>query len=197
MRICLHSMHIFFTYDGSLCFCDWPGNCKMIGGYQFPSLTTILCGLFAAYIIQSAWTLGQLFITPHCPDPSKCIPPLIAKNPKLQLLAFTSHKSMPEYASDLHLIHHIHRFDYTTEQETTVIVPISRRVRNNGTMYLHIFLTSRGIDPDDWGSVVNDEHSVYGLAHLTQYHIPDASAFNLLGKDKDKVGKCFARQHIS
>ncbi|XP_045598419.2 lipid scramblase CLPTM1L [Procambarus clarkii] len=161
----------------------------MIGGYQFPSLTTIICGLFAAYIIQSAWTLGQLFITPDCPDPSKCILPLIAKNPKLQLLAFTSQKTMPEYASDLHLIHHVQDFDYTMEQETTVVVPIPRWVRNNGSMYLHIFLTSRGIDPHEWGSVVNDENSVYGLAHLTQYHIPDATAFNLLGKEKDEMGK--------
>ncbi|KAG7161338.1 cleft lip and palate transmembrane protein 1-like protein [Homarus americanus] len=158
-------------------------------GYQFPSLTTIICGVFVAYVIQSTWTLGQLFIPPNCPDPTQCIHPLIAQDPKLQLLAFTSQKIMPEYASDLRLVHQVQEFDYSTEKETVVLVPIPKKVRNNGTMYLHIFLTSSGVDPDDWGSVVNDELSVYGMAHLTQFHIPDATTFNLLGKENEKEEK--------
>ncbi|XP_071523618.1 lipid scramblase CLPTM1L [Panulirus ornatus] len=156
----------------------------MVFGYQLPSLTTIICGVFVAYVIQSTWTLGQLFIPPDCPNPAQCLHPLIAHNPKLQLLAFTSQKQMPEYASDLRLVHRVQQFDYETEQESSVVVPVPKRVRNNGTLYLHLFLTSRGVDPEDWGSVVNDELSVYAFAYLTQYHVPDATTFNLLGEDK-------------
>lgn len=66
----------------------------------------------------------------------------------LQLLAFTSQKKMPEYATDLRLVHRVHQFDYLKEQEELVEVLIPKRVRNNGSLYLHIFLTSPSVDPE-------------------------------------------------
>lgn len=54
-------------------------------GYTLPSLTTVICGVFTAYIIHSAWTLGQLFMPPSCPEYSECLHPLIAQEPKFQV----------------------------------------------------------------------------------------------------------------
>ncbi|ROT84586.1 hypothetical protein C7M84_022219 [Penaeus vannamei] len=116
-------------------------------GYTLPSLTTVICGVFTAYIIHSAWTLGQLFMPPSCPEYSECLHPLIAQEPKFQLLAFTSQKKMPEYATDLRLVHR------------------------------------------DWGSVVKDDLTVYAMAHLTKYHIPEAATINLLGREEEKKQK--------
>lgn len=65
-----------------------------------------------------------------------------------QLLAFTSQKKMPEYATDLRLVHRVQQFDYLNEQEEKVEVAIPKRVRNNGSLYLHIFLTSPSVDPE-------------------------------------------------
>ncbi|XP_037803997.1 uncharacterized protein LOC119598425 [Penaeus monodon] len=159
---------------------------KMATGYALPSLTTVICGVFTAYIIHSAWTLGQLFMPPSCPEYSECLHPLIAQEPKFQLLAFTSQKKMPEYATDLRLVHRVHQFDYLKEQEELVEVLIPKRVRNNGSLYLHIFLTSPSVDPEDWGSVVKDDLAVYAMAHLTRYHIPEAATINLLGGEEKK-----------
>lgn len=158
-------------------------------GYTLPSLTTVICGVFTAYIIHSAWTLGQLFMPPSCPEYSECLHPLIAQEPKFQLLAFTSQKKMPEYATDLRLVHRVHQFDYLKEQEELVEVLIPKRVRNNGSLYLHIFLTSPSVDPEDWGSVVKDDLTVYAMAHLTKYHIPEAATINLLGREEEKKQK--------
>lgn len=156
----------------------------MATGYQLPSLTTVVCGIFVAYVLHSIWTLGQLFIPPECPEYYQCLHPLIAQNPRLQFFAFSSQKKSPEYANDLKLVHHIPNFKYKKDLEEVLPVPIPRKVRNNGTMYLHMFLTSLKADPDNWHSVVNDEMSVYGFSRLTKYHIPEAATFNLLGKEK-------------
>lgn len=159
----------------------------MASGYQLPSLTTVICGVFVAYVLHSSWTIGQLFIPPECPDQLQCIHPLIAQNPRLQFLAFASQKRRPEYARDLQLIHQQPSFDYSSNSEVTIAVPVPKKVRNNGTMFLHLFLTSNNVDPEDWERVVNDEFSVYALAPLTKYHIPDATTFSLLGGEENKV----------
>lgn len=39
----------------------------------------------------------------------------------------------------------------------------------------------------DWGSVVKDDFTVYAMAHLTKYHIPEAATINLLGGEEEKV----------
>ncbi|KAK7080919.1 Cleft lip and palate associated transmembrane protein 1 [Halocaridina rubra] len=161
----------------------------MAGGYQLPSLTTVIVGVFVAYVLHSLWTLGQLFIPPECPDQSQCLQPLIAQNPRYQLLAYASVKKKPERISDLNMILHERPFDYHSEFESSVSVVVPKRVRNNGTMYLHLFLTALKVNPQDWASVVNDDFSVYAFAPMTQYHVPDASTFNLLGKDETVKSK--------
>lgn len=80
----------------------------------------------------------------------------------LQLLAFTSQKKMPEYATDLRLVHRVHQFDYLKEQEELVEVLIPKRVRNNGSLYLHIFLTSPSVDPEV-GKIIWEPCFIYRL----------------------------------
>lgn len=40
--------------------------------------------------------------------------------------------------------------------------------------------------PQDWDDLAGGEHSVYAFSPLTQYQIPEATTFNLLGDDKGK-----------
>ncbi|KAK3855990.1 hypothetical protein Pcinc_037642 [Petrolisthes cinctipes] len=156
----------------------------MASGYQLPSLTMVVCGLFVAYVLHSAWTLGQLFVPPSCPSPSDCIQPLIAQHPPLQLLAFTSLRRQPSQMGDMTLVHRVKRFDYLTDHQSNIDVALPKRVRNNGTYFLHIFLTSPGVDPEDWNALVGGERSMYAFSPLTQYHTPNPTTFNLLGKDE-------------
>lgn len=41
----------------------------------------------------------------------------------------------------------------------------------------------------DWSDLARGEHSVYAFSALTQYQVPEASTFNLLGDDKTSAGK--------
>lgn len=161
----------------------------MLAGYRLPSLTTVVCGLFVAYILQSVWTLGQLFVHPSCPTPSSCYQPLIAQNPPLQMLAFTSLSRTPSHPRELELVHRVKPFSYDTPREDVVEVQLPLRVRNNGSYFLHLFLTPPHVDPEDWSDLARGEHSVYAFSALTQYQVPEASTFNLLGDDKTSAGK--------
>ncbi|KAG0722035.1 Cleft lip and palate transmembrane protein 1-like protein [Chionoecetes opilio] len=161
----------------------------MLGGYRLPSLTTVVCGLFVAYILQSVWTLGQLFVHPSCPAPTDCYQPLIATNPPLQLLAFTSLSRSPSHPRELELVHRLNSFPYDTPYEELLEVQLPLRVRNNGSYFLHLFLTPPHIEPEDWSDLVRGEHSVYAFSHLTEYQVPAASTFTLLGEDNTQAQK--------
>ncbi|XP_050698333.1 lipid scramblase CLPTM1L-like isoform X2 [Eriocheir sinensis] len=158
----------------------------MLEGYRLPSLTTVVCGLFVAYILQSLWTLGQLFVHPSCPAPSDCYQPLIAQKPSLQLLAYTSPYRSPSRPNDLELLHRLNPFPYDEPREDVLEVSLPLHVRKNGSLFLHLFLTPPHIDPEGWYELDRWEHSVYSFAPLTQYHVPEASTFNLLGEDMNK-----------
>ncbi|CAL4075158.1 unnamed protein product [Meganyctiphanes norvegica] len=158
----------------------------MAGGYQLPSLTMIATGIFVAYVLHSAWTLGQLFIVPSCDESQQCLHPVLATNPKLQLLAFSSVKRQPDQERDLKLVHQMKPFDINVEQEVTLPVVMPSKVRNNGSMYLHLFLTSAAVNPDNWGVVAANELTVYVAAPLTQYQMPTPKTFNLLGESQEK-----------
>jgi Cleft lip and palate transmembrane protein 1 (CLPTM1) len=73
-------------------------------------------------------------------------------------------------------------------------IPLPQSVRNNGSLYMHVFLAAA-----DWGkakerenkqgtglwiNLMQDPFSVNSFAKLTQYRVPQAETFRLLG-DKD------------
>ena len=67
--------------------------------FSFPSLTTIVSVAFLAYMANSLWTIGQLFIPPHC-DPAKsaplsCLTSHLDKEPHRRILLFTSPSPRP------------------------------------------------------------------------------------------------------
>lgn len=155
-------------------------------GYKLPSLTMVVCGVFVAYVGHSVYTIAQLFMPPGCPEPSKCLHPLIQEHPKLQLLLYTSGRQHPEYSASMKLLHRVEEFDYNLEQDFHLNVKLPQKTRKNGTLFLHSFITSRSLDPEDMHSLVNEDLTVYAMAELTQYHVPEAQTINLL-KDENVV----------
>ncbi|XP_076068652.1 lipid scramblase CLPTM1L [Oratosquilla oratoria] len=157
----------------------------MVAGLQFPSFSTLVCGLFTAYILHSVWTLAQLFMPPNCSEDIPCIYPALANNPKLQLIVYTSVKRMPDHASDLTLVHRIRDFDYHEPQESVVHLTLPKRVRKNGTLLLHFFMTSPYVDPENWIELKSNEWTIYAMTPFTQHVVPQPQTFSLLGEEEN------------
>ncbi|ELU06262.1 hypothetical protein CAPTEDRAFT_115990, partial [Capitella teleta] len=160
---------------------------------QLPSITVLVCGLFAAYISHSMWTLYSLFYPKACSSNERCIPSYLAKGGReLDLWIYTSQYAKAKSESSMNLILHSKNLDIHTETETVVNVSLPRKTRNNGTLYVHSFITPRGKTPFS-GSWV-----VAAVESLTTYMLPQADTFKLMGgeqKENQKVCESQSRSH--
>lgn len=152
---------------------------------QWPSLTLILSGIFIAYIGHALWTLVQLFVPPKCQVGEKCLTSFLHNRPDLQLVLFTSVKSVPTVEKEVMLLDIQTDFDYNSPSEKKVTIPIPHATRQNGTLYLHLYTFCRPkIQPDahhwNYWKLRQDPLTVYTRIKLTQYHVPEASIFSLL-----------------
>jgi len=154
---------------------------------QRPSLTTILSVVFLAYMANSMWSLVKLYIPPTCPEGDKhCISNSLTAESELSLIFFTTTKSRPSMGSDLKFLKH---FDIKVEDEITdtASVKLPKSVVKNGTMYLAVFAVpkvSTAVDKSKeewWRDAISGPRTSYSLTRLTEYSIPEAETFNLLG----------------
>ncbi|KAL7641923.1 UNVERIFIED_CONTAM: hypothetical protein RMT77_007797 [Armadillidium vulgare] len=148
------------------------------------SPSTIFVSLLVAYSSYSIWSMAQLFIPPVCKANQKCLKPILKDNPDYQFVAFYSLKPSPRSSSDVSFVFKENPFDYKETWEKNININIPQKVRSNGTMFLHMFLTSLKTNSEKWSSVVNDPMTIYESVSLTQYHIPEAKSFNLLGSSE-------------
>ncbi|MCL4128364.1 UNVERIFIED_CONTAM: hypothetical protein GTU68_059357 [Idotea baltica] len=156
---------------------------------RFPSLSTIVLSVFVTYLLYSLWTMIQLFIPPTCTSQKNCLRPILEDNPKFQVLAYSSIKKFPQYNSEASLIHSEKYFDYENLWEKNFNIDLPLKVRSNGTMFLHLFLTSPKVDPKKWSNVLDEPLSVYASVPLTRFQVPDAKSFNLLGESDAEKAK--------
>jgi hypothetical protein len=76
----------------------------------------------------------------------------------------------------------------------TLTISIPRATRQNGSLYLHLFTLPRPEhQPDahnwDFWKLRQDPVTVYTRIKLTQYHVPEATTFRLLGGGSNKLKK--------
>ncbi|XP_059478348.1 lipid scramblase CLPTM1L [Neocloeon triangulifer] len=160
------------------------------------SFTLVGSCIFIAYMTHSIWTIARLFIPPKCHPGQSCIQSFLAKDPKLQMFAFTSVRRNPSVESEVKLVYNSRSFEYKEEFEKQLTIPLPQSVRNNGSLYLHVFVAAA-----DWGkakerenkhgtglwiNLMQDPFTVTAFAKITQYRVPQAETFKLLG---DKEGE--------
>uniref|UniRef100_A0A023ETS2 Lipid scramblase CLPTM1L n=2 Tax=Aedes albopictus TaxID=7160 RepID=A0A023ETS2_AEDAL len=150
---------------------------------KIPSVSVILSAAFLCYIGHSIYTLVKLFRAPVCSQ-TPCFKSYLASNPKLQLALFTSTTNNP-ISSEVTKLASIKRFDYYNEYKRPFDISIPPKTRRNGTLYLHIVLGSDG-EVIEWKSLKKDGPMVVQKFPLTEYAVPQAAAFNLLGVPKRK-----------
>ncbi|XP_076168392.1 lipid scramblase CLPTM1L [Ptiloglossa arizonensis] len=153
---------------------------------QWPSLSLILIKIFLVYTAYCIYDMYPLFVTPFCEANKPCLTSYLNQKPRLQLKIYSS---VNKHATDtqFNFVYSAENFNYTHANSFPVTLNIPRETRNNGTLFLHIVLTP--MSKKYRKSIIDiqkDPYTSYAAIKLTQYIIPEAEAFNLLGnKDAD------------
>ncbi|XP_065342641.1 lipid scramblase CLPTM1L [Cloeon dipterum] len=159
------------------------------------SFTLLGSCIFIAYMTHSIWTIARLFIPPKCDVGQSCFHSFLAKEPKLQMFGFTSVRRNPSLESEVKLVYNNKNFKYKDELEKPLIIPLPQSVRNNGSLYLHLFVAASDFGRAKeraniqggglWINLMQDPFTITAFAKLTQYRVPQAETFKLLD-DKQK-----------
>ncbi|CAD6222444.1 GSCOCG00000974001-RA-CDS [Cotesia congregata] len=149
-----------------------------------PSFTVLFSGAFIGYIIYSIYGISLLFTPPSCEPGKTCIKSFLNADPQLQLYLFTSPSSKP-LSNDASLVHSMLNFDYTIPHTMPLSLEIPVKTRNNGTLFLHVIIVPKSkIRGNSFIELLKDPHAVYTRIKMTQFAIPQAETFNLLGDKK-------------
>ena len=158
---------------------------------NWPSLTTVLSVLFLGYMANSLWSIASLYIPPSCPTgEKKCISSILTESSELSLIIFTTTKVRPSMGKDLSFLESLD-VKVSEEKQKVVNVKFPKSVINNGTMYMCIFAVPKlgKVDKsksDWWEKEIYNPATSFTQTRLTQYSIPVAETFNLLGEENKK-----------
>ncbi|XP_075216935.1 lipid scramblase CLPTM1L [Lycorma delicatula] len=144
------------------------------------SFTLILSCIFIGYILYSIWTVGKLFIPPECQENEACFYYYLHKNPKLQMVAFTSTRPVPNSLYDIQLVDIIKDFDYNVEFQRDWKLNIPSNTRQNGTLHIHIFVLPRMYTVENWSDASTAPDSVHTRTSITHYQLPNSGTYQLL-----------------
>ncbi|XP_068084776.1 lipid scramblase CLPTM1L isoform X2 [Anabrus simplex] len=166
---------------------------------QWPSFSLIFGCVFLVYVTHSIWSLAQLFVPPPCQKGDRCLKSYLHNKPKLELAIFSSVKPNPSWQEDVFFVDKISDFNYTEPSERMLTLLIPESTRKNGTLYLHLFLGKKPLSSREFVALHADPSVVYARIRLTQYHVPAAEAFQLLGsatpKEETKSNKIPKKQY--
>ncbi|KAL6266848.1 hypothetical protein P5V15_003677 [Pogonomyrmex californicus] len=156
---------------------------------QWPSLSVILSEIFLGYIVYSIYTLSLLFVSPACEDGKLCLESYLTDRPQLDLYIYSSVKKYP-IGKNADLVYTAQNFDYEQTQAIPVILTVPRETRRNGTLFLHILLVPPSIKQDrSFVDLQKDIFTSYTTIKMTQYIIPEAEVFKLLGDKNNSMKK--------
>ncbi|EFN79326.1 cleft lip and palate transmembrane protein 1-like protein [Harpegnathos saltator] len=158
---------------------------------QWFSFSVILSGIFLAYIIYSIYSLSLLFISPVCEDGKPCLKSYLSERPQLDLYIYSS---VYKKSRDVDLAYTAHNFDYTRAQTIPTTLNIPRKTQDNGTLFLHILLTPTFVDQSrSFVDLKKDIYTSYTTIKMTQYTVPEAEVFKLLGEKNPGTKDTFVR----
>ncbi|CAL1687712.1 unnamed protein product [Lasius platythorax] len=156
---------------------------------RWPSLSVILSQIFLAYIVYSIYTLSLLFVSPACEDGKPCLRSYLSERPQLNLYVYSSIRRNPT-SRDIDLVYSAQNFDYNQAQIIPTILNIPRETRRNGTLFLHILLVPTSVKQGrSFSDLQKDIFTSYTTIKMTQYMVPEAEAFKLLGKKNSSFQK--------
>ncbi|KAM3967657.1 lipid scramblase CLPTM1L [Aphomia sociella] len=155
---------------------------------KYISVTLILSIVVAIYIINTIWTLAEIFIPPKCSRGERCFTSYLSSNPVQHLVLYTSLKQHPSLdgsaAESVTKVHTSMKFDYRNPASIDIILKVPRKTRNNGTLFMHAALLDDNRLYNDFEEIRRRD-SVHTLPLVT-YTEPQAATFNLLHTNVDE-----------
>lgn len=83
---------------------------------KYISVSLILSLIFAVYVVNTIWTLAEIFIPPECSRGERCFSSYLASKPVQHLVLYTSVKERPHLegstADSVSKVHTSLKFDY-------------------------------------------------------------------------------------
>ncbi|XP_015597472.1 cleft lip and palate transmembrane protein 1-like protein [Cephus cinctus] len=153
---------------------------------KWPSISLIISVIFLGYIAHSIYTISLLFVPPSCESGKTCLTSYLSTKPDLQLHMFTSTMGRP-LQKEVVPVYSVSHFDYSQEQSIPINLEIPKRTQQNGTLFLHIMVLPKSSKYNNsFNDLQKDPFMVYTRIKMTQYAIPQAAVFKLLG-EKDRV----------
>ncbi|XP_047024508.1 cleft lip and palate transmembrane protein 1-like protein [Helicoverpa zea] len=171
---------------------------------KYISVSLILSLIFGVYVINTIWTLAEIFIPPECSRGERCFSSYLSSNPVQHLVLYTSVKEHPyldgSTEESVSKVHTSMKFDYRNPATIEIKLKVPRKTRNNGTLFMHAVMLDDGRLYKEYDEIVRTE-SIHTLPLITHTE-PQAETFNLLqqkaeGKAvvKDKVVRPYS--HIT
>lgn len=152
---------------------------------KYVSVSLILTLICAGYVINTIWTLAEIFIPPECTRGERCFSSYLSTNPVQHLLLFTSVKEhLHSGDNSITKIHTSSRFDYRKPATIETTLKIPRKTRNNGTLYMHVVLVDDKKLYNDFNDIIGSE-AVHTLPLITHIE-PQAVTYNLLQQDNNE-----------
>ena len=158
-----------------------------------PSLTVIFSGIFLAYMANSLWTIGSLYLPPSCDK--NCLRNGALHSPEfsagLRLVLLSTESRRPQSNKDLKYITSLDILDLNSDYSQEIRMKLSPKVtKKNATQYLAMFSLPVQDKLDNaekkWPTWIRSEKAVYTLMTLTRMHVPEAETFQLIGGKDDK-----------
>lgn len=154
-------------------------------GYISVSKIVISVGL--GFMFHSVWNIYKLSLPPTCLIEKTCLKSSLLKNPKLELILFSSVQENPS-SRDVDLILKKNKYNYNEAFEENIKLNLPYKTRHNGTLFLHMFLIGQRFNHHwDWDTLAahHDENDikVYRKVPLTKYAIPPDRTFHLLSEE--------------
>lgn len=136
----------------------------------------------SAYIGHSIYHIALLFKAPTKCTGTPCYKSYFINKPKLQLLLFTSTTSNP-IGSEVTNILTVRDFKYADPLDRDIDIKVPLKTRRNGTLYMHAVLAVDDGKNVEWKQLQRDGPTVLQRISLSEYMVPQAAAFNLLGEE--------------
>ncbi|XP_036395773.1 cleft lip and palate transmembrane protein 1-like protein [Megalops cyprinoides] len=148
------------------------------GKFQKTSFTTLIAGVFIVYVLHTCWMIYGIVYTKPCVNfkGDNCIASYLAEKPRLQLSIYTSLK--PKADGEHRLIFTVEDFDIYSSFERTINVSLPTKTRDNGTLYVRVFVHHAGMSP--W----QDSRQVNHVAQLTTYMLPKPSEVSFISSQE-------------
>lgn len=150
---------------------------------SFNSLVSFFSYVFLINVVYSIYILSQLFVTPACEQGKPCLKSYLTERPELNLYMFISVKEKP--VNRAKLIYLEQNFNYSEERTIHTTLSIPHETRQNGTLFLHVFVTPTSVKHDgSFRALRTNIFTTFTTIKMTQYTVPEAEAFKLL-EEKD------------